>query len=583
MKKTILILLCIPTLFFAQTRSEKVRDLNAIVDFMITFNYLNIGYSQDAVQLTNAFYRSKEEIAENYFYCSKTKNKGTVYFTGIEESMHFKELQPNDGKTLKGYQSEMIPFLKSREKVKSLLNKKKFVSNYGIETNLNLYLKTIDSLLFYNTKLNDYMFEKIYRTDNQFKIGKEIQKFSQHYSNELLQTSEILFASIEKYYNKELPLNASLPAIQNGEKEIRMTIDILDQWKLKILSGDYSQNEVFDAKIRVLNMTGMSKIDKFFTKTYGLFFDNANGWYVKTRYKDFFRGMESTIYHFVKDNESKIEYLDTVKQKFNTFSSSYKHIIDDYNRFIEFADGKTMKERSDGESPKEYNTNTNVMLKHPTLPRLFGYVDIKNPVINEPKLQQQNLKIVSENQDQNLINKSLPHHLVYLLDTSNSMNVGDKMALVKSNAKYLLNLQRESDKLSILTFADKTKVLLENKSCNQKNEIATIIDDLKAKGGTNINQGIELAIEIATINKLKEGKNKILLFTDGSFSVSVNSEKLLVALQEKQINFCIVYLGEILYKGNEKSFELLCERTKIKFYNVNKTNLKEILIKEATE
>jgi Mg-chelatase subunit ChlD len=582
MKKIILILL-FPTCLLAQTRNDKVRDLNVIVDFITTFNYLNLGYSQDAVQLTNAFYRSKEEVAENYFYCSKTQKKGTIYFTGIEESMHFKELQPNDGKTLKTYQSEMIPFLKSREKVKLLLNKKKFVSNYGVEINLNLYLKTIDSLLFYHTKLNDYVYDKTYRTDAKFKIGKQIQKFSQHYSNELLRTSEILFASIKKYYNKELPLNATLPALKKGETELMLTIDLLDQWKQKILEGDYSQNETFDKKIRALNVTGMSKIDEFFTKTYGVFFDNANGWYVKSRYKSFYRGFESTIYHFAKDKESKIEYLDPVKQKFNTFSSSYKHIIDDYNRFIEFADGETMKERSDGESPREYNTNANIMLKYPTLPRLFGYVDTENPVINEPNLQQQNPEIVSENQDQNLINKSLPHHLVYLLDTSNSMNVGDKIALVKSNAKYLLNLQRESDKLSILTFADKTKVLLENKSCNLKNEIAPIIDDLKAKGGTNINQGIEQAIEIATNNKLKEGKNKILLFTDGSFSVSVNSEKLLLALQEKQINFSIVYLGETLYKGNEKSFELLCERTKIKFYDINKTNLKEILIKEATE
>jgi von Willebrand factor type A domain len=584
-KKNILLLVLCPTFLLAQTRNDKVHELNTIVDFMSVYDDLNVEYLRDVMHLARAFYECKDEVNDNYFSSSRTQARKNfiISYTGFEEDLKFKEVQPNDGKSLRIYQSEIIPFLKAREKVKLLLGKKKFISNYGIESNLNTYLKTIDSLLYYHKQLDNYVLDKTYKTDEKFKVGKQILRFSEQYYNDLLQNSDALFASIKNYYTKELPLNATLAALQNGQKELLLTIDLLDEWKTKLLAGDNTQNDFFDQKIRSLNVIGLSKVDAFFTKTYGAQYSMSNGWFVQTRYIAFYQKMEGTIFHYANQQQGNIPYLDPIKQTYNTFSLSYNHMIESYNHFIQLADGKTMKEESDGESPMKYNNNANIMLKYACLPRLFGYVETENTDVVKPQTQKTNFDIATQAKDQNRINKALPHHLVYLLDTSNSMNIDDKMALVKSNAKYLLGLQRETDKLSILIFADKTKVLLENKSCNLKEEIGQTIDNLKAKGGTNIDQGIEYAIQMATQNKLQEGKNKILLFTDGAFSISLKTEQLLLALQSQQINFSIVYLGNAMTKGNTKNFESLCERTKITYYDINKTNLKEILIKEATE
>ncbi len=181
------------------------------------------------------------------------------------------------------------------------------------------------------------------------------------------------------------------------------------------------------------------------------------------------------------------------------------------------------------------------------------------------------------------ISTALPHHLVYLLDASNSMQEANRIEEVKTNAISLINVQRSVDNISIVSFSDSSNVLVENKPCNLKQEISRIINDIRVDGGTNIEAGVKKSIELATTYKTKNGKTKILLFTDGSFELNKKTIKMISALQKEDMKFCIIYLGGAENTGIDEVYEPFCKKTKAVFYNVNNIKLKDILLKEAIE
>ncbi len=569
----------LPNLLFAQNRNEKVRQLNLVVEAMNTFHYLNYNFCNDAIQLAEAIDESKDKINPNYFYSSKTQKSGKVYYTGIESNFHFKELTPDKKNYLPDYQSEMIPFLKAKEKVLQLLAKGKYKQNSAIELGIKKYFEKVDSLFYYYSKINNYVFNKSYVTDPEFDFAQKLLKGMEKCYNEFYDTMNELYKSIQDYYRLALPLNNTHTGIQNAEKELSLSMDNLDAWKEKLLSGDYSQNTFFDSKVRELNKDGRTKDSLYLYKTYGYDAGPNNGWFAHERYNTFYRVMESTIFHFISNRLNKEPYLDTIKQKYNRFAMSYKHIVDDYNDFIELADGKFMKENSSCcLGPEQYDKNENVMLKKPTLPWLFGYVE-------QNKIEATKIGFTGEekNDDQSLLNKATPHHLIYLLDASNSMNEEHKIDLVKSTVKYVTNLQRQEDHISILSFSSEAHILLENTACNFKQEINSKIDAIKASGSTNFDEGIQLSFTIAMTHKLNKGANKILLFTDGLFELSKKTIKKLRSFKNEGIELCIVYLGNINNTALDNEFYSICKKIDARFYNINSTNLKTILLKEAAE
>jgi hypothetical protein len=578
MKKSLLILILIPTLAFSQNRNEKVRELNVIVDAMNSFHYLNYNFYHDASQLAEAVDESKEKINPNYFYATKTTKTSKTHYTGIESNFRFKELTPDENNYLPSYQSEMIPFLKAKEKVVQLLNKGKFKESRTVEIGVKNYIQSVDSLFYYNNKINDYVFEKSYTTDQKFSAAKNLLKAMEKCYDQFYAAMNELYASMQTYYKSALPLNKTHLSIQNAEKELSLSIDNLNAWKIKLLEGDYTENNFFDSKVRQLNKEGKNKDSIYLYKTYGYDAGPNNGWFAHERYNTFFRVMESTIYHYATNRYDKAAYLDDIKQKYNQFAMSYKHIIDDYNDFIELADGKLMKETSSCcLGPEQYDKNENVMLRKPTLPWLFGYVDLEKNTLTETTIT------FEEPNDQTLINKAAPHHLIYLLDASNSMNEDHKIDLVKSTAKYVVNLQRQEDKISILSFSTVAHLLLENTACNFKKEINSKIEAIEASGSTNFDEGISLSFEIAMNHRISNGANKILLFTDGLFELSKKTIKQLKAFRNQGIDLSIIYLGNVNNAALENEFNSICKKINARFYNINATNLKTILLKEATE
>lgn len=127
-----------------------------------------------------------------------------------------------------------------------------------------------------------------------------------------------------------------------------------------------------------------------------------------------------------------------------------------------------------------------------------------------------------------------PSNLTFLIDVSGSMDEENKLPLVKSSLKLLVEQLREQDKVSIVVYAGNAGLVLEPTSGSNKMKIKNAIDNLEAGGSTAGGQGIKLAYKTAKQNLLKEGNNRVILCTDGDFNVGASSDDELERLIEEE-------------------------------------------------
>ncbi|MEL7004045.1 MAG: YfbK domain-containing protein [Bacteroidota bacterium] len=117
-----------------------------------------------------------------------------------------------------------------------------------------------------------------------------------------------------------------------------------------------------------------------------------------------------------------------------------------------------------------------------------------------------------------------PNNLNFLIDVSGSMGYGEKLPLVKSSLKKLVDKLRPEDKVSIVVYAGAAGIVLPPTSGNQKTEIVEALDRLSAGGSTAGGEGIKLAYKVAKENFIKNGNNRIIICTDGDFNVGPSSD-----------------------------------------------------------
>ncbi len=138
-------------------------------------------------------------------------------------------------------------------------------------------------------------------------------------------------------------------------------------------------------------------------------------------------------------------------------------------------------------------------------------------------------------QGKKISTQNLPvSNLVFLIDVSGSMDEPDKLPLVKSSLKLLVDQLRPQDKVSLVVYAGNAGLVLPATSGDDKMKIKDAIDALDAGGSTAGGQGIQLAYDVAKKNFVKDGNNRVILCTDGDFNVGVSSEDELQTLIEAE-------------------------------------------------
>ncbi|MCP5229304.1 MAG: VWA domain-containing protein [Candidatus Accumulibacter sp.] len=127
-----------------------------------------------------------------------------------------------------------------------------------------------------------------------------------------------------------------------------------------------------------------------------------------------------------------------------------------------------------------------------------------------------------------------PANVVFLVDVSGSMNSADKLPLLKSSLKLLVSEMRAQDRISLVTYASGTQVILPPTAGTEKATIDAAIDALQAGGSTAGASGIQLAYAAAQQSFIKGGINRILLATDGDFNVGIADTRQLKSLIEEK-------------------------------------------------
>lgn len=127
-----------------------------------------------------------------------------------------------------------------------------------------------------------------------------------------------------------------------------------------------------------------------------------------------------------------------------------------------------------------------------------------------------------------------PSNLTFLIDVSGSMHSDNKLPLLKSAFKLLVNQLRPQDKVSIVVYAGAAGLVLKPTSGKNKAKIIEAIDNLTAGGSTAGGAGIELAYNMAQKQFIKNGNNRVILATDGDFNVGASSDKAMKTLIEEK-------------------------------------------------
>ncbi len=127
-----------------------------------------------------------------------------------------------------------------------------------------------------------------------------------------------------------------------------------------------------------------------------------------------------------------------------------------------------------------------------------------------------------------------PANLVFLMDVSGSMNSPDKLPLLKTAFRMLVESMRPEDRVAIVVYAGAAGLVLESTPAADKPMILSAIERLRAGGSTAGGAGIRLAYEVAAENHVEGGNNRVILATDGDFNVGASSDAEMVQLIEEK-------------------------------------------------
>ncbi|MEO6519568.1 MAG: VWA domain-containing protein [Pseudoxanthomonas sp.] len=136
-------------------------------------------------------------------------------------------------------------------------------------------------------------------------------------------------------------------------------------------------------------------------------------------------------------------------------------------------------------------------------------------------------------------------NLVFLLDTSGSMESPDKLPLLKQAFAMLVPQLRAQDRVSIVVYAGSAGLVLPPTPGDRHERILAALEQLQAGGSTNGGDGIQLAYAMAKQSYVEGGVNRVILATDGDFNVGTVSQEALETLvgDQRKSGIALTTLG----------------------------------------
>ena len=125
-------------------------------------------------------------------------------------------------------------------------------------------------------------------------------------------------------------------------------------------------------------------------------------------------------------------------------------------------------------------------------------------------------------------------NLVFLVDTSGSMDAPNRLPLVKQSLAMLVGQLGPNDSVAIVTYAGAAGTALEPTPASDKGRILAAIENMDAGGSTAGGEGIRQAYALAERTFDPKGVNRVVLATDGDFNVGITDRDELKGYIERQ-------------------------------------------------
>jgi len=120
-----------------------------------------------------------------------------------------------------------------------------------------------------------------------------------------------------------------------------------------------------------------------------------------------------------------------------------------------------------------------------------------------------------------------PLNLVFLIDTSGSMQSADKLELLKQSLALMLPKLSEQDQVAIVAYAGSAGQVLAPTSASDAATILAALDNLSAGGSTAGQEGLQQAYSVAE-GMAEDGEvTRVILATDGDFNVGLSDPEAL--------------------------------------------------------
>lgn len=179
-----------------------------------------------------------------------------------------------------------------------------------------------------------------------------------------------------------------------------------------------------------------------------------------------------------------------------------------------------------------------------------------------------------------------PSNLVFLIDVSGSMDMPNRLPLLKSAFKLLVNNLRDTDTVSVVVYGSTVGVMLPPTSGKEKEKITRVIEELNPGGSTPGESGIRTAYRVAKSQFIKGGNNRVILATDGDFNVGQATEDELETLitQHQQSGIYLTCLGVGMGNYKDSKLEVLARKGNGNFaYLDDEKEAEKVLVKELTQ
>jgi hypothetical protein len=524
-----LILLFIFVVSHTKAQPEKNRKelqaLNLYVDFVNqnieTLTHFHNKFSRFGLRLNQYYHKVPKDSlgrAKSGFKLRFSENPN-----GISLSSLYEKTTKSDG---------ILP-----EKLKSSLN-----------TSADKLMESIRQILTINQELESYVNKADYCPDNQLDIAYK-----------LLSQSRVLFYDfaiskdeLESEINPAYSAFSKNPAQSNYKKELQF-------WQENLVTSKaflYGIKKNFPAEVETAtanlkkNLTRLSELQKEFKKQ--------------------------------KKKESKSTY--------KLFLAQSEELEKQLNALITLGN-KIQKQVSSEKLPSL--SNPNKTFHEEVLPvynemvgdydKLNGLVlgDFPNKMKEVPWLQvnKPSAEIILNSESSPLAN-ALPNNLIFLLDVSGSMELPERLPLLKEAVNYLVKQMRPIDKISIVTYSGEAKIVLPSISASENEVVSKSLKKLKSKGESNALAGLQLAYEELSRNFIENGNNRIVIATDGGIQVN---KTLLELTKENALNRKYI---SVFYFGNKEvrhklQLESLAKSGFGNYVRITPENIQEKLIEEA--